>query len=570
MKKEIEQKTRKTRGTYVLCILLSVFFAANLLNAQNTPQGSVTVQGSIVDEQGEPVIGATILAESTTIGTISDIDGNFRLTVPSGVENLTISFLGYVTQHIRVTPGKKIDIVLIVDQKMLSEVVVVGYGTQKKETVTGSIETVSMKELVQAPVANISNALVGRAPGLTAMQSSGEPGDNASTLRIRGMATLNWDGMEPLIVIDGVQGNFGILNTMDPHEIDNISVLKDASATAVYGVRGANGVIIVTTRRGREGKPQFSFSSNIGVSTLSTRLKMLGSYEYAMFRNEAILNDRDVSQNRLLFTDDELWKFRNNRDYTPDEVNNMPGLTDQQRQALLNSPALYYTNNDYFADQFGDHGTQQQYNFNVSGGSEKSKYFASLGYFSQEGVFKPSGYGGSNLNSEFRRWNMRSNFDLDVVPNLKINIGIAGQFANKQGIMGNEQDGDVVGSYARHKAMLVAILGSPPFAGPGFVDGKLVSGFIGAGTNPLEAKGGWGFSPITSLFGLGIMQNQTTNLSSDIRLRHTMDYITPGLSTGGTVSYYDTYTTGKQIWRTIPLRSPLSEVRYGRSLLPTT
>ena len=552
MKKEIEQKTRKTRGTYFLCILLSVFFAGDLLNAQNIPNGGVTVQGRIVDEQGEPVIGATIMAENTTIGTLSDSQGNFRLTVPSGVENLTISFLGYVTQQIKVTPGKIIDIILIEDQIMLSEVVVVGYGTQKKETVTGSIETVSMKELVQAPVANISNALVGRAPGLTAMQSSGEPGDNASTLRIRGMATLNWDGMEPLVVIDGVQSNFSILNTMDAHEINNISVLKDASATAVYGVRGANGVIIVTTRRGREGKPQFSFSSNTGISALATRLKMLDSYEYGLFRNEAIRNDRDPAQYRLLFTDDELWKFQNNRDYTPEEVNNMSGLTNQQRQALLNSPALYYTNNDYFADQFGDYGSQQQYNFNVTGGSEKSKYFASLGYFTQDGVFKPSGYGGSNLNSEFRRWNMRSNFDLDVVNNLKINIGIAGQFANKQGIMGNPQDGDVVGSYARHKAMLVAILGSPPFAGPGIVDGKLVSSFIGAGTNPLEGKGGWGFSPVTSLFGLGIMQSQTTNLSSDIRLKHTMDYITPGLSAGGTVSYYDTYTTGKQIWRSVP------------------
>lgn len=557
MKKEIEQKTRKTRGTYLLCILFSVFFAANLLNAQNISEGNVTIQGRIVDEQGEPVIGATILAENTTIGTLSDSQGNFRLTIPSGVENLTISFLGYVTQQIKVTPGKILHIILVEDQIMLSEVVVVGYGIQKKETVTGSIETVSMKELVQAPVANISNALVGRVPGLTALQSSGEPGDNFSTLRIRGMATLNWGGMEPLVVIDGVQSNFGILNTMDANEIDNISVLKDASATAVYGVRGANGVIIVTTRRGRPGRAQFSFSSNTGVSTLATRLQMLDSYEYALFRNEAIRNDRDPAHYRLLFSDDELWKFQNNRDYTPDEVNNMHGLSDRQKQALLNSPALYYTNKDFFEEQFGDYGSQQQYNFNVAGGTETTKYFASLGYFSQDGVFKPSGYGGSNLNSEFRRWNMRSNFDLDVVRNLKINIGIAGQFANKQGIMGNPQDGDVVGSYARHKAMLVSILGSPPFVGPGIIDGKLVSSFIGAGTNPLESKGGWGFSPVTSLFGLGIMQSQTTNLSSDIRLRHTMDYITPGLSVGGTVSYYDTYTTGKQIWRSVPMYSAM-------------
>lgn len=540
----------KRRTWLCLVGILSGLLLGHAVQAQGEQKR--LVRGTVVNEAGAAVVGATVQGEESLVAAITDSKGNFQLSLPGSERSIIITNIGYVTDTVAIISTQLLTIILKESSQELSNVVVVGYGTQKKETVTGSIATVSTKDLVQTPVANISNALVGRVPGLTATQSSGEPGDNASTLRIRGMATLNWDGMDPLVVIDGVQSNFGILNAMDANEIDNISVLKDASATAVYGVRGANGVIIVTTRRGKAGKPQFSFSSNAGISALASRLKLLDSYRYAQYRNEAILNDGEVSKYNMLFTPTELWKFQNNRDYTLEEINNMSGLTDAQKQALYNSPALYYTSHDYFAEQFGDHAGQQQYNLNASGGSEKAKYFASLGYFSQDGVFKPSGYGGSNVNSEFRRWNMRSNFDLDVVRNLKINIGIAGQFANRQGILGSPADGSITGAYSRHKTMLVMILQGPPYAGPGIVDDKLVSGFVGAGVNPLASKGGSGLSPISFLMTRGIMQSQTTNLSSDFRVTHTMDYITQGLSASGTVSYYDTYSTGRQIYRQVP------------------
>ncbi|MGC4235511.1 MAG: TonB-dependent receptor [Niabella sp.] len=539
----------KRRTWFCLVGIISGLLLGHATQAQ--VEQKMLIRGTVVNEAGAAVVGATVQGEASLVAAMTDSKGDFELSLPGSEKSLIVTSIGYAPDTVALTGSQFLTVILKETTQELSNVVVVGYGTQKKETMTGAVSVVKGDALVQTPVANISNALVGRVAGLTATQSSGEPGDNAATLRIRGMATLNWEGMDPLVVIDGVQSNFSILNAMDANEIDNISVLKDASATAVYGVRGANGVIIVTTRRGRGGKPQFNFSSNVGVSHLATRLKMLNSYQYAHFRNEAIRNDNDLSKGNMIFTQDELWKFQNNRDYTPWEVENM-NITDEQKQALLNSPALHYSSHDFFAEQFGDNANQQQYNLNVSGGSEKAKYFASLGYFAQDGVFKPSGYGGSNLNSEFRRWNMRSNFDLDVVKNLKITIGIAGQFANKQGILGGAQDGDITGAYARHKAMLVTILGNSPFVGPGIVDGKLVGYFISAGTNPLEEKGSWGYSPISDLFGRGIMQSQTTNLNSDIRLKHTMNYLTPGLSLNGAVSYYDTYTTGKQIWRSVP------------------
>ncbi len=515
-------------------------------NIKATPPVKVT--GIVTDEKGEPLEGVSIVEKGTQNVTVTKNDGRFSMEVKGEKSILEISYVGYEKQEVSAANHSLI-ISLKNTQAQLEQVVVVGYGIQKKETVTGSVVSVGNKELMQTPVSNVGNALVGRVAGLTATQFSGEPGDNAATLRIRGVGTLNSSGQEPLVIIDGIQSTFSIMNAIDANEIENISVLKDASATAVYGVRGANGVVIVTTKRGNSGRPQINFTSNYGLTSLATKLKMLGSYEYALFRNEAIRTDGDASMNRYLFTDDELWKFQNNRDYTPAEVAAM-SLQQEQKNSLLESPALYYTSHDYFDEQFGGASPQQQYNINISGGGERVRYFTSLGYFSQKGLFNHSDYGGADVNSFYSRYNFRSNYDIEIIKNLKISVDLAGQFGSNGGILGNSQDGDITGPYSRHKAMLVSILSSTPYNGPGLVDGHLISGFVGT-TNPMQGKNASGFSPITNLLSRPYLTRKNTNLNANIKLVHTMDYITKGLSLTGTVSYNDNYITG--VYRSTPV-----------------
>ena len=510
----------------------------------------ITVTGSVLDAKtGESLVGVSIRIEGTSNGVITDVNGKFTLKIPNPNVVLVFTSVGYDAQHIELKGQLVLDIRLIPSLAKLDEVVVVGYGTQKKETVTGSISSVDSKELVQTPVSNISNALVGRIPGLTAMQSSGEPGDNAATILIRGVGTLNTSGQSPLVIVDGVQSSFTILNAIDANEIGNISVLKDASATAVYGVRGANGVIILTTKRGVTGRPKINFTSTFGLTQLTSNLKMLGSYEYALYRNEAIRTDGDISYNTSLFTDDDIWKFQNNRDYTPAEVAAM-NISPEKKTTLLASPALYYGSHDYFKEQYGGTAPQQQYNLNISGGSEKVRYFTSLGYFSQAGEFNNSDYGGANLNSFYKRYNFRSNYDIDVLKNLKITADLSGQFATNGGVLGNVADGNITQSYSRHKAMMVALLDGTPFVGPGIVDGKLISGFI-SNSNPIGSRGGGGFSPITNFLSRPYLTTLNTNLNANIKITHTLDYLTKGLSVTGTVSYNDTYVKG--VYRSQPV-----------------
>ena len=543
-----------------------------LSGKKEVEQTELTISGKVSDKSGEGIPGATIRIKGyENRGTATDADGNFTLKIPENAI-LLISYIGYKSLEYPVKKQTFVRIKMEEDTELLSEVVVVGYSSQKKETLIGSIATVDNKELIATTSANISNSLVGRVPGIVANQLSGEAGDNASTIRIRGVATLNDGGKDPLIVIDGVQSTIATMNALDPNEISSISVLKDASSTAVYGVKGANGVIIVSTKRGNPGVPKISLSYRYGVTQLTSKLKMLNSYDYAVFRNEAIRNDMEPGNYSYLFTDDELWKFKNNRDYTPQEVEAMK-LAPEQKNALLNSPALYYGSHDYYDEQFGNLSPQQQYNINISGGSERVKYFVSLGAFSQLGIFKDADYQDADVNSSYNRYNVRSNVDIDVVKNLRFSVDFGGQFEDKQGILGPEGSTD---SYSRHKEMLVTILANPPYAGPGMLDGKLVSAFSQY-SNPLSGKGASGYSALTYLLTREVLQNKTSNLNTTAKLEHTLDYLTKGLVLSGTVSYSDVYTKGTSLRKWVPTYSvarnpanPAEILFFGGAEQPTT
>jgi TonB-linked SusC/RagA family outer membrane protein len=507
----------------------------------NTTTVSGTVRGG-----NEALPGVSVfLKNNLKVATLSDDNGHFTLTVPADA-TLVFSFMGYTRQEVKVNGRPVINVSLLAEDKALGEVVVVGYGKQKAPTVTGAISTVGGKELAATPVSNITNMLVGRASGISAVQSSGEPGQNAASIRIRGIATLN--GQNPLIVIDGIQQPaeqpFVVLNAMDANEIETISILKDASATAVYGIRGANGVIIVTTKRGRLHKPQFGVTANNGFTNATSLLPIINSYQYALFRNEGVRNAQaagNSSFDNLLFSDDDIWKFQHNRDYTQAEINAME-IPD--KQALANSPAIYYTSHNYFKEIFGGQGQQQQYNMNISGGVEKVRYFASLGYFHQQGILNDYNYAGANTNSNFKRYNFRSNFDIDVFKNFQISVNLAGQSTVSHlpsGGYSSDDQGD------RYQMIIQKIFESSPFVGPNFVDGKLVNGFIGTsgdGINPLADKGGSGVSPISDFLSAGVANQYITTLTSTINLKHQMDYLTKGLNLNGKIAYDDSYTKG--------------------------
>ena len=234
-----------------ISVLLLMLFSAVLSYGQQ-----VSVTGKVIDSTNEPVIGATIQVKGVATGTVTDVDGNFKIMVVDAAKaRLVVSYIGYETQEVPLQGKKSVKIVLQETFNELEEVTVVAYGVQKKETLTGAISSVKTDALLQSPNSSVANSLAGKITGLSSVQSSGQPGAEDPKIFVRGVGSLTEDGGTPLILVDGVERSFF---QMDPNEIENITVLKDASATAVFGVRGANGVILVTTRRGEEGKTKIS------------------------------------------------------------------------------------------------------------------------------------------------------------------------------------------------------------------------------------------------------------------------------------------------------------------------
>ncbi|RYE12718.1 MAG: TonB-dependent receptor, partial [Sphingobacteriaceae bacterium] len=301
----------------LLCMFLCVFYS--LLFAQ---QRKIT--GTVKDEAGKGLVGATVGVKGTQNQVATNDQGTFSINAAAGAVTLNISYSGLLTKEITAADNQSsVSVTLQASTSSIDNVVVVAYGRQKQATVTGSVSTVAGKELVSNSVSNISNMLVGNAPGLSGLQSSGEPGRNGANIFIRGVSTFSGNN-NPLIVIDGVEQAaeqaFAQFNSIDANEIENISILKDASSSAVYGIRGANGVIIVTTKRGRIGKPTLSLSSNYGVTKATDLMHNVNSYQYAAMRNEAIRVEQSTfgssGFNAYLFDANDLEKMRTNRDFS--------------------------------------------------------------------------------------------------------------------------------------------------------------------------------------------------------------------------------------------------------------
>ena len=323
----------------MLCTLFIFLISITAAIAQN-----VTVKGKVVDANGEALIGVNVSVKGTTIGTITDLDGNYTLQAPNAKSTLTFSFIGFQSTDVAVNNQSTINITLKEDSQNLDEVVVVGYGVQKKVTVTGSVASVSGEMLKASPTTNLTNGMLGRMPGVIGFSRADEPGGGGTTIRIRGTNTLG--SKDPLIVIDGVPSRAGGLNRLNPSEIESMSVLKDAAA-AIYGSRAANGVILVTTKRGKEGKPTVTFSGNYGFSNPIRLPEMANAFEYATMMNE-------ISPNAKPYSDEDLQLFKDGTDPWghPD--------TDWYDAAIKPSSPMYRTD------------------VGLSGGSDKFKFYLNL------------------------------------------------------------------------------------------------------------------------------------------------------------------------------------------------
>lgn len=528
-----------------LWALLSAAIGGPEATAQSRQQ-KIVVRGTVVDPDGQPAVGAGILEEGTTHGVVTDLDGRFSMETTVGT-TLVVSWIGYADYTFQAISSAPMRIVMKEEAMLLQETVVTAFATQKKVNVTGAITAVSGEDVLLAPVANVSSALVGLAPGISAVTISGEPGQDAADIAIRGVSSYAGN-TAPLIVIDGVEQPAGqamsILNGLNPNDILGISVLKDASSTAVYGIRAANGVIIVTTRRGQKGAPKVSFSGNFGLTSATNLQRGLSSYEYALFRNEAIMNEvagyGSTPLMNYLFTDDDLWKFQNNRDFTPAEVAAM-NLTEAQKQQLLNSPALYYGTSDAYAELYSRVAPQWSANVSVSGGAERVKYYVSLNYFDQQSIMKNANYFGVQTGSRYQRYNVRANIDVDIFKNTTLSVNTSGQFGTTTG--------PGTGSlYSRYSGIMQIIYEGNPFTNRSMIlDDKLIVDFdypqnsVQDGLHKRtdnEMTGGW----LPALLSRSVGTSTNTRVDVTLRLRHDMSYLLKGLDIQASVRYQENYS----------------------------
>ena len=352
-------------------------------------QQQKSVSGKVTDSSGSPLPGVSVVVKGTTTGTITDANGNYSITNVPANATLQFSFVGMKGQEIAVTDKTSINVTMIEDAVGIDEVVAVGYGTQKRGSVTSSVSSIKGDLLERQPVASLSNSIAGRTSGIIATQSSGEPGSDGSNILIRGISTIG--NSQPLVIVDGVPRNY---SQLDPNSIASISILKDAAAVAPYGMAGANGVILVTTKTGTSGAPQLTYNSYYGWQNPTTLTKFVNSYEYATLMNAA--KDNEGASHVYSETDLQKFKDHSSPDTHPDH--------DVLKELI--TPNAMITNQ----------------NLTLSGGTEKFKYYAALGYLSQQGMWGPS---------KFKRYNIISNLDIQATKNTKVSLSINGRVEDR-------------------------------------------------------------------------------------------------------------------------------------------
>ena len=473
----------------VLCLLLGMWGPTALA------QRGISVQGRVVDADGLPVIGAGVTIKGTTTGVAADMDGGFTLVVPGETAVLEVSALGYVTEEVKVGKQRNLTVVLRDDTQSIEATVVVAYGTQTKATVTGALTSIDNKALIKAPVADVTNVLAGQMPGVSTVQESGQPGEDYAKIYIRGAGSLSDSNASPLILVDGVERP---LNTVDPNEIESLSILKDAASTAVFGVRGANGVIIVTTKRGDTGKPKISVSSITGVQVPMSYITQCSSYDFARYYNVYQWNDGKTDPG-LYFTPEAIEAYRTGSD------------------------PVMFPNTQWHELMFRKAFVQTKNNINISGGSDKVRYFVSMGYMFQNGLLKQIPDLPYDNNYSYNRYNYRANLDFKLTETTDMKFNISGVIGNTR----EPLDSD------RGNIWMLTMLWAHPTASPGIVNGMPVTVVsYDALPDGLTKWNGWEY-----YYWSGYRNKYKTTLDMDMTITQRLDFLTQGLSVAIRGSY---------------------------------
>ena len=489
---------------------------------QNVQQAKA-VKGTVVDETGEPVIGATVLVVggSASQGTITDMDGNFSINVKLG-QKLKITYIGYDESIVAAKEGMKVQMKTS-GAVSLNTVEVVAYGVQKKVTMTGAISSVKSEDLVRTSVGSVNNVLGGQLSGVTTVQYSGEPGDDAAEIFVRGKAT--WGDSQPLIQVDGVERTMA---DIDPNEIESVTVLKDASATAVFGVRGANGVVLITTKRGSQGKAKISVSTSWTALSPTKMVEQASSLEYANFYNQMSENDYWQTANLAVANG----KYSSLEAYMAEKPFSKSFSDAIIQKFATGSDPIRFPNTRWAEYIMKDVTLQQQHNLNISGGTDRVKYFISTGYYSQDGLFKEFG-ANYDFGYQYHRFNYRSNLDLKATKTTTLSFNVAGNVSNA--------DKPYTGSGAA--GLIKQIYYATPFSSPGIIDNKLVyctTDYTDGLKLPFVGGDGMGY------YGKGFMQTNINKIQMDLVLDQKLDFITKGLSFKAKGSYNSAYTISKQ------------------------
>ena len=509
----------KVKAAMAAVLLLMVVGTGTAL----AQQSGKTITGKVLDENNQPMPGVTIIVDGTTNGTMTGPDGTFTLGgVPSGA-TVIVSCIGYTDQ---VLPEGKSNYVvsLVPDSEMLEETVVVAFGQQKKLSVTGAISTVASADLRKTTSTRLDNALAGRVTGLTSMQSGGgQPGVYGATMYLRGAATTN--GKSPLILVDGVERDN--IRTIDMNEVESISVLKDASATALYGVQGANGVILIQTRKGQKGKAQLNISVDQSWTSFTKEPSRLHSWEYCELRNEALMNDSQAPE----FSEETIAKFRNPL------LGLDPSSPDYDNQVAIRKAV--YCDNDYYRMYLKSNTPQTRANANISGGTDFVNYFVNVGYIHQGGNLNTESpdYLGYDPQCYMNRLSLRSNLDFHITKNLTASLNIASYAENvNMPAVGDLYRGDQSWMITDiiYQSQTILPISPGPVTDPRF--GGVSDGVVGY--NYLDR------SAYEIINRRGFHTNKRKNLNTQFSVNWDLgELVTKGLSVNG-MAAYDTYNIG--------------------------
>jgi TonB-linked SusC/RagA family outer membrane protein len=467
----------------------------------------INIRGKITDAKPEALIGVTVMVAGTSKGTVTDYEGNYSLENVGVNSTLKFSFIGYKAKDVPVAGKSILNVTLEEDYQVLDEVVVVGFGQQKKQSVVGSIVQMSDEVIKRnGNVTDLKEALAGQLPGIVSLTSSGEPGgittgESATNIFIRGQNT--WNGGQPLVLVDNVERS---MSNIDPNEVASISVLKDASATAVFGVKGANGVILITTKRGAQGKTKLNFNYTTMAKSVSRQPDKLDSYDAMMAKNEIIEREGVLNQ--------PSWNA-----YIPYDI------VQRYRGPQSAEYAEIYPNVDWAKAMFKDVGFSHRATLSASGGSKAVQYFGSLAYLNEGDMFRDyDNDKGYKPNYDFNRFNFRSNIDVRLSKSTKLKINFAGYFSQKNTNFNNE------GSTGRADQWM---WGAAYFTPPNMFLPRYSDGLWGA----YQEGGNNTVNPLAVVYNMGVRQTRATQLNSDFTLEQDLSFITKGLKAAGSLFY---------------------------------